>query len=143
MTDPLAVDADRSFSGIPQLGEAILGERSAEGGELLQALPAAGEQSFFRADEGGIEMLLGEWSVTHDGRKRLVDDELRLGGIAADVALPAVRQVARRNTADDETQVKITVDDLLDLFAAHIAEVALFTPHREPQPVGPNESTLR
>src|SRR6185437_3828148 len=97
----------------------IIADRDPERGDLLQPPPAARHDFFLRLHILAIEPALVERAVGSDRPKTLVDDELRLHRVAADVTFGPREQRPRIDQPQNETQVEVAVNDLRDRFAAH------------------------
>ena len=98
---------------------------------MLEAFPAASNQTLTLFDEAGIEMLLAKIVVEMDRGKFGIDDELAERGVAGDVPLVRGVQSFGIDHAKDISQVQIALPDVLDIFAADFAEVAFFAMHGE------------
>src|SRR5687767_3471005 len=88
--------------------------------QLLQPLPAASDEAFLLADEGGIELALVEIATGGDRLKIGVGDELSERGIAADVALASRMKRLGIDLADHVAEIEIALPDVLDIAAADV-----------------------
>lgn len=70
-----------------------------------------------------------------DGRKSWVDNVLGKRRVASHVAFGQALQVINGGLAEDVAKVQVGVDNLRDVFAAHLAPVALVASRHGP----PNE----
>jgi len=87
-------------------------------------VPAAGDESFLTADEGGVELALVERAVDDDRFEVVGDDVLRERRVAADVSLFGCVEDLRVEEADHVAEVEIAIGELGHVLAADIAEIA-------------------
>ncbi len=93
-------------------------------GDLVEALPASGEELFLLVDIRGVERPFVEGAFDKDGLEIFGDDVLRERGVAEDVAFGGGVQDFGVEQSDDVAQVEIAVGERCDVFAADFAEVA-------------------
>jgi hypothetical protein len=104
--------------------ERVLDDREPQRRDFFEAVPAAGDEGFLIADEGGVELAFVEGPFDGDRCEVVRDDVLRERGIAADVALFGGVEHFGVEEADDVTQVEIAIGELGHVLAAYVAEVA-------------------
>ena len=117
--------SDRETSSIFQ---GIFIQRNAHRRNGLQPPPAASDAAFFLGDEFRVKEPLIERAIANQRLEIRVNDILRQGRVAANMAFGDLMERKDGNFTQDVTKVEVRFGDRLDILAAHFAQIPLIAP---------------